>query len=500
MRSLMFVAAGQLRFDDVETPTLIEPGDALVRPLAATTCDLDHHVIADKTPFSGLGPFALGHECVGTVIEVGPACTKFAVGDIVGVAWHIACGTCIQCELGHPARCLRHGDAQYGLPANGSWGGTFSELIRVPYADYNLAPLPAGIDPVHLASIGDNLALGWETIMPTTAGITDPQIAVFGGTGSIGLYCVDVAVHCANARTVYYEARCVETRTAGSASGLGKRTDGNIGNRAPGRLNHTDFPGEAPHRSTADEMMPTRWRPSPGDTMVVSSADCHFISCPRLCAVVAGSGPDFHRVLTPECTAKRADHRGSARLRVKGSVSYAGAWAWACGPDRRRVGADGCQWPRRAVCWGRDSVVRESGETPDARPSRASTSSTPSTWARAWNRYFVDHGRLATIGSRLPQRVGGGADSGTSGAAPRKNRRTVSANTAVLDRGSAEMACARSGSVVASTAPNGRPGSLNSRRASLMAPPMVSLSRPSRITTNRSSGTPTSLRQVALLS
>ncbi|WP_369805017.1 alcohol dehydrogenase catalytic domain-containing protein [Mycobacterium sp. IS-836] len=158
-----------------------------------------------QDPVLGLGPFPLGHECVGTLVELGPDCTDISVGDVVGVAWHIACGTCAQCRLGHPARCLRHGDAQFGLPVNGFWGGTFSELIRVPYADYNLAPLPAGIDPIHLASIGDNLALGWETVMPTIAGIDDPQVAVFGGTGSIGLYCVDVAVHCAGARTVYYD-------------------------------------------------------------------------------------------------------------------------------------------------------------------------------------------------------------------------------------------------------------------------------------------------------
>lgn len=205
MRSLMFVEPGKLRFDEADAPIIVQPGDALVRPLAATTCDLDHHVIADKTPFSTVGPFPLGHECVGTVVEVGPGCTGVAVGDVVGVAWHIACGTCTQCGLGHPARCLRHGDAQYGLPINGLWGGTFSELIRVPYADYNLVPLPAGIDPVHLASIGDNLALGWETVMPTISTIVDPQVAVFGGTGSIGLYCVDVAANCAEARTVYYD-------------------------------------------------------------------------------------------------------------------------------------------------------------------------------------------------------------------------------------------------------------------------------------------------------
>ena len=57
MRSLTFLAPGQLRIDDVPEPTLVEP---LVRPLAATTCDLDHRVIADKTPFSPFGPFPLG--------------------------------------------------------------------------------------------------------------------------------------------------------------------------------------------------------------------------------------------------------------------------------------------------------------------------------------------------------------------------------------------------------------------------------------------------------
>ncbi|MBX7433132.1 alcohol dehydrogenase catalytic domain-containing protein [Mycobacterium sp. Y57] len=205
MRSLTFVGPGKLRFDEVDAPTIVDPTDALVRPLAATTCDLDHHVIADKTSFSPAAPFALGHECVGTVVEVGPGCTSITVGDVVGVAWHIACGTCAQCLKGHPARCLRHGDAQYGLPVNGVWGGTFSELIRVPFADYNLALLPTGVDPVHLASIGDNLGLGWETVVPIVSQISDPQVAVFGGTGSIGLYCVDAAVHCAGARTVYYD-------------------------------------------------------------------------------------------------------------------------------------------------------------------------------------------------------------------------------------------------------------------------------------------------------
>lgn len=86
MKSLMFVQPGELRFDEVERPFIVEPSDALVRPLAATTCDLDHHVIAGKTPFSGAGPFPLGHECVGTVVEVGGECVGVAVGDVVALS------------------------------------------------------------------------------------------------------------------------------------------------------------------------------------------------------------------------------------------------------------------------------------------------------------------------------------------------------------------------------------------------------------------------------
>ncbi|MFF7442976.1 hypothetical protein [Streptomyces sp. NPDC008122] len=35
-----------------------------------------------------------------------------------------------------------------------------------------------------------------------------------GGTGSIGLHCVDVAVHCAGARTAYYDEDPVRTKAA----------------------------------------------------------------------------------------------------------------------------------------------------------------------------------------------------------------------------------------------------------------------------------------------
>lgn len=216
MRALMFVGLNELRFDEVPDPQLVDPTDALVRPIAATTCDLDHHVIDGRTPFTAFGPFALGHECVGVVTAVGPDCTNFSVGDKVGVAWHVACGTCAQCLVGHPARCERYWNSQYGLPVRGEWGGTFSELIRVPFADFNLARLPDNVDPIHLASIGDNLALGYESVIPSVTGIVEPTVGIFGGTGSIGLYCVDAAVSIAGAQTTYHDTDPVRLDVAES--------------------------------------------------------------------------------------------------------------------------------------------------------------------------------------------------------------------------------------------------------------------------------------------
>ena len=43
--------------------------------------------------------------------------------------------------------------SMYGFGvAGGAWSGAFSEQVAVPYADAMLVPLPAGVDPVAVAS------------------------------------------------------------------------------------------------------------------------------------------------------------------------------------------------------------------------------------------------------------------------------------------------------------------------------------------------------------
>jgi alcohol dehydrogenase len=200
----MFLGPGRLRWEEVPAPLLIEPGDALVAPIASTTCDLDRFLVQGRTPFTG--PFAIGHECVAEVLELGDDVVGFSVGDVVVVSWHVACGTCSQCARGLPAACRGVPRfAQYGLPVAGDWGGTFADRVRVPFASYNLVRVPDGVDAATVASAGDNLSLGWEVVAPWLEGIDDPRVVVFGGTGSVGLYAADVARNAVGAETVYVD-------------------------------------------------------------------------------------------------------------------------------------------------------------------------------------------------------------------------------------------------------------------------------------------------------
>ncbi|HLL24814.1 MAG TPA: alcohol dehydrogenase catalytic domain-containing protein, partial [Kofleriaceae bacterium] len=163
MRSLFFERPGKLRWRDVPPPHLVEPTDALVRPLAVARCDLDAAIVAGAAPFRGrllhwlrdglprsigrdgifprapfAGPFPFGHECVAEVIEVGASVTTVAPGARVVVPFQIACGTCERCRRGVTASCSAVSPgASYGF-GRGDWGGVMADVVRVPFADHML--------------------------------------------------------------------------------------------------------------------------------------------------------------------------------------------------------------------------------------------------------------------------------------------------------------------------------------------------------------------------
>jgi threonine dehydrogenase-like Zn-dependent dehydrogenase len=193
MKVLNVQSAGRLAWIEAPSPKLSSAHSALVRPIASASCDLDRRLIAGSTPFKP--PFALGHECVAEVLKVGEAVLTVRRGDLVSVPWKIACGTCPQCLAGRATACTtvpRH--AAYGVPAGGHWGGLFSEVVDVPFADAMLVPLPAGLNPLAVASASDNLTDAWVATSRPISTRRDARVLVVGGTESLGVLAVQMAV------------------------------------------------------------------------------------------------------------------------------------------------------------------------------------------------------------------------------------------------------------------------------------------------------------------
>ena len=208
MQQLVLDGPGALHWEDVAEPVATGAG-CVVRPIAVATCDLDVGVLRGRFPLAG--PYPFGHEGVAEVVSIGDEVRAVAVGDRVVVPFQISCGECVPCRRGRTGNCASHAPmSTFGLGAMGglAWGGLLADLVLVPHADAMLVPLPAGIDPVAVASASDNIPDAFRAVGPQLAAEPGAEVLVVGGTGgppSIGLYAAGLAVALGAARVVYVD-------------------------------------------------------------------------------------------------------------------------------------------------------------------------------------------------------------------------------------------------------------------------------------------------------
>jgi alcohol dehydrogenase len=89
-------------------------------------------------------------------------------------------------------------------PLGGDWGGALADRLRVPFADAMLVPMPAGVDPVAVASVADNVPDGFRTVAAPLATSPGAAVLVAGGWArSIGLYATACALALGSERVVY---------------------------------------------------------------------------------------------------------------------------------------------------------------------------------------------------------------------------------------------------------------------------------------------------------
>src|SRR5215813_9261386 len=137
MKALVFKGPGQKAWESVADPALQSPTDAIVRIDSATICGTDLHILKGDVPAVKPGTI-LGHEAVGTIVELGSAVTTLSRGDRVLVSCISACGRCRYCKEGRYGLCTGGGGWILGHLIN----GLQAEYARVPFADTSVYRLP----------------------------------------------------------------------------------------------------------------------------------------------------------------------------------------------------------------------------------------------------------------------------------------------------------------------------------------------------------------------
>lgn len=181
MKALVYGGPGKKEWAEVPDPCIEAPTDAIVRVDATTICGTDLHILKGDTPEVTPGRI-LGHEAVGTVVEVGSAVSALTAGTRVLVSCISACGRCGFCREGRYGQCLGGGGWILGHLID----GTQAELVRVPFADTSTYVLPQGVSDEEILMLADILPTAYE--VGVRNGMVGPgdTVAVVGA-GPIGL-------------------------------------------------------------------------------------------------------------------------------------------------------------------------------------------------------------------------------------------------------------------------------------------------------------------------
>jgi alcohol dehydrogenase len=181
MKALVYGGLGERTWETVPDPAITEPTDAVVRIDTTTICGTDLHILKGDVPEVTPGTI-LGHEAVGTVVEVGGAVTTVAPGDRVLVSCITSCGRCSFCR-----------ERRYGLcTGGGGWifghliDGLQAEFARVPFADTSVYKVPEGLQDEQVLFLADILPTAYECGV-LNARIEPGDTVAIVGAGPIGL-------------------------------------------------------------------------------------------------------------------------------------------------------------------------------------------------------------------------------------------------------------------------------------------------------------------------
>src|SRR2546421_920450 len=176
MRGTVLYGPRDVRFEERETPKIVEPTDAILRLSLTCVCG------SDLWPYRGVQPITepkpMGHEYCGIVEEVGGAVKSVRPGQFVVGSFATSDNTCPNCRYGYQSSCVHR---EFITRAQ-------APVLRVPLADGTLVPTP-GVPPDDLVpsllATSDVLGTGW--FAADAANVKPGSTVVVVGDGAVGL-------------------------------------------------------------------------------------------------------------------------------------------------------------------------------------------------------------------------------------------------------------------------------------------------------------------------
>lgn len=177
MKAINFEAVGRHRLMDKPMPQITAPDGMLTQIEAASICGSDLHILEDPPATPARIGVTLGHEMVGTVVEVGPAVKNFQPGDRFVCDPNVSCGYCYYCQSGHPNMC-----------ANMETLGVENDGF---FAEYSVVPEKAAVKisptlPADTAIFAEPLTCVLNAVDKVRL-LPGESVLILGG-GPIGLY------------------------------------------------------------------------------------------------------------------------------------------------------------------------------------------------------------------------------------------------------------------------------------------------------------------------